>query len=215
MLLEKYSHIAVEGPIGVGKTSLARMLAAHLGDTCKLLLEKPERNPFLARFYDDPQRYALPVQLFFLFQRIQDLQDLLQPDMFSRATVTDFLIEKDPLFAQLTLSDDEFHLYQQMYKHLQPQSPVPDLVIYLQASPDKLIERVRRRGKPYEKSISEEYLKQLVESYSRFFLHYDAAPVFMVNSDNLNFVEKNQDFELLLERINQMSGGREFFSRGL
>ncbi|MBY0577724.1 MAG: deoxynucleoside kinase [Burkholderiales bacterium] len=215
MLFEKYSYIAVEGPIGVGKTSLARMLAAHFGDSCRLLLEKPERNPFLARFYDDPQRYALPVQLFFLFQRIQDLQELVQPDMFSRATVTDFLIEKDPLFAQLTLSDDEFYLYQQMYGHLQPQVPVPDLVIYLQASPEKLIERVKRRGMIYEKNITEDYLRRLVESYSRFFLHYNAAPVFMVNSDNLNFVEESHDFDLLLERIDRMRGGREFFNRGL
>lgn len=215
MLFERYSYIAVEGPIGVGKTSLARRLAECFGDSSRLLLERPERNPFLAKFYDDPQRYALPVQLFFLFQRIQDLQELVQPDMFSRATVTDFLIEKDPLFARLTLSDDEFHLYQQMYKHLQPQVPVPDLVIYLQASPDKLIERVKRRGTPYEKNITEDYLRRLVEAYSRFFLHYDAAPVFMVNSDNLNFVEESHDFDLLLERIDQMRGAREFFSRGL
>ena len=214
MLFEKYSYIAVEGPIGVGKTSLARCLAAHFGDHSRLLLEKPERNPFLARFYDDPQRFALPVQMFFLFQRIQDLQELIQPDMFSRATVTDFLIDKDPLFARLTLSDDEFHLYQQMYRHLQPQVPVPDLVIYLQASPDKLIERVRRRGAAYEKGITEDYLGRLVEGYSRFFLHYDAAPVFMVNSDNFNFIEESHDFDLLLERIERMRGGREFFSRG-
>ncbi len=214
MLFEKYSYIAVEGPIGVGKTSLARRLAARFGDHCRLLLEKPERNPFLARFYEDPQRFALSAQLFFLFQRIQELQELIQPDMFSRATVTDFLIEKDPLFARLTLGDEEYYLYQQMYKHLQPQVPVPDLVIYLQASPEKLIERVRRRNTAYERNITEDYLVRLVESYSRFFLHYEAAPVFMVNSDNLNFVEESNDFDLLIERIDRMRGGREFFSRG-
>jgi deoxyadenosine/deoxycytidine kinase len=210
--VDRFRHLVVEGPIGAGKTSLARRLAARL--SADLVLEQPDENPFLARFYQDMPRFALPVQLFFLFQRARMLEPLAQPDMFGRPVIGDFLIEKDPLFARITLSADELALYQKIYDALRPRSPAPDLVIYLQAQPATLIERVRRRAAGYERGISEEYLALLVEGYARFFYHYDAAPVLIVNSENLNFVERDSDFELLVSRVRAMRTRREFFNLG-
>jgi len=212
MSIEKHRYIVVEGPIGAGKTSLARRLSEHLGK--ELLLEDPDSNPFLGRFYEDPRRHALATQLFFLFQRTQQVAGLKQIDLFNRGTVADFILDKDPLFASLTLSDDELHLYQQIYSHLMPQAPTPDLVIYLQAAPDKLVERVRKRGMAYERHISSDYLVRLADAYSRFFYQFSAAPLLIVNSDYLNFVDASGDFDLLLRRITEMRGPREFFSRG-
>jgi deoxyadenosine/deoxycytidine kinase len=210
--LSKYKYIVVEGPIGVGKTTLAQRLAARLDSG--LLLERPEQNPFLTRFYQDMTRYALPTQLFFLFQRINQLRDLKQLDMFEKSTVSDFLLDKDPLFARLTLSNDEFALYQQIYDTLSPQAPHPDLVIYLQANPDTLQERVKRRAADYERPITPEYLALLAESYSKFFYHYSGAPLLIVNSERLNFVDDAADFDLLIQRIGAMRGQREFFNLG-
>ncbi len=212
MLPDKFRYIVVEGPIGVGKTSLARLLSERFDG--RPLLENPDANPFLPKFYQDIPRYALSTQLFFLFHRVSQLQGLAQMDMFDRLTIADFILDKDPLFARLTLNDDEFRLYHDIYRHLQPQTPRPDLVIYLQASVETLIERVRRRGQAYEKNISEHYMAQLAESYSRFFYHYNMSPLLIVNSDNLNFVDEPGDFDLLLQRVEQMRGGREFFSLG-
>jgi deoxyguanosine kinase len=210
--VDKLRHLVVEGPIGAGKTSLARRLASRLA--ADLVLEQPEENPFLAKFYDDMPRYALPTQLFFLFQRVRLLEPLVQPDMFRRAVVADFLLDKDPLFARITLSADELALYEKIYEALRLRAPAPDLVIYLQAQPAVLVERVRRRRVRYERDLGEDYLARLAEGYARFFYHYDAAPVLIVNSENLNFVERDADFELLVSRLRAMRSRREFFNLG-
>lgn len=207
---ERWRHIVVEGPIGVGKTSLARRLAERFH--AQPVLEDAQANPFIERFYRDSARYALPTQLFFLFQRIEQLRDLAQRDLFERAAVGDFLLEKDRIFAQLTLSDDELSLYRQIFDNLRPQAPAPDLVIYLQAQPEVLIERVFRRGIAMESAISEDYLRSLADEYSRFFHHYDAAPLLIVNTEHLNPVERDADFELLVQHMMQMKGRREFFN---
>jgi deoxyadenosine/deoxycytidine kinase len=211
-LPERLRYVVIEGPIGAGKTSLARLMAERcFGAT---LLEDPGANPFLAGFYRDPQRNALPAQLFFLFQRANQVRDLAQSDLFRKVTFADFMFEKDPLFASLTLRDDELKLYHQIYDHLKLQTPVPDLVIYLQATPQTLIDRVARRAATYERDISDDYLARLSGAYARFFHQYDAAPLLIVNSDNLNFVDSADDFDLLLQRIAAMRGPREFFSSG-
>ncbi|MDO8262529.1 MAG: deoxynucleoside kinase [Gallionella sp.] len=212
MLFDKYRYVVVEGPVGVGKTSLARRLAQHIA--AATLLEKPDENPFLAKFYQDQPRYALATQLFFLFQRGNEVRDLAQMDLFRLNTVADYLLDKDMLFARLNLSDAEFALYQQIYHTLQLQAPVPDLVIYLQAAPETLVERVRLRDQPYEQTISDAYLFRVAQGYSDFFYHYDAAPVLVVNTEHLNFEDGDEDFNLLLKRIEEMRGPREFFSRG-
>ena len=210
-VFERFRHVVIEGPIGVGKTSLARKLAARF--KLDLLLEEPQANPFLERFYRDSARYALPTQLFFLFQRVNQLRDLAQRDLFSQTAISDFLFEKDPLFARLTLGDDELALYQQIYDNLQPQTPTPDLVIYLQANTDTLVERVRRRGNPIESPMSEEYLRALSDAYSQFFHYYDAAPLLIINNEHLNPIDSDADFELLIKQIHGMKGRREFFNR--
>ena len=202
--------MVIEGPIGAGKTSLATKLAQHYA--AHTLLEQPESNPFLERFYRNQARYALPTQLFFLFQRVQQLGEVTQLDLFRSAVVADFLLEKDPLFARLTLADDELKLYEQIFLQLRPQAPLPDLVIYLQAPPDTLVERVLRRGNPIESGISETYLRSLSDSYTRFFHRYDDAPVLIVNTEHLNPIERAEDFELLLSRVDRMRGRREYFN---
>ena len=212
VLNPKYRYIVVEGPIGSGKTTLAKKLASHLG--AATLFEDPDANPFLPGFYQDPARHALPVQLFFLFQRSNQVRDLVQSDLFRGITVSDFMLEKDPLFARMNLNDAELALYRQIYDHLKPQAPQPDLVIYLQAGVETLIVRVRRRATAYETSIPDDYLVRLADTYARFFHHYDTAPLLIVNSDNLNFVDSPADFDLLLQRINALRGPREFFSLG-
>ena len=205
-------YIVVEGPIGAGKTSLARQLADHL--SADMLLEQPEDNPFLPRFYDDMQRFALPTQLTFLFQRVDQLRPLTQVDMFREPTISDFLLDKDPLFARLNLSDDEYALYDKVYRHLKPQTPAPDLVIYLQAPVDTLLSRVQIRGVSFEQSIPDEYLARLADAYARYFYLYDEAPLLIINSERLNFVDNPSHLRMLLARVGSMRARREFFNLG-
>ena len=212
MDLSKCRYIVVEGPIGAGKTSLARELAGALH--ADPLFEQPEDNPCLARFYEDRARFALPTQLTFLFQRVDQLRSLAQLDLFRRPTVADFLFDKDPLFARLNLTDDEYALYEKIYSHLKPQVPAPDLVVYLQAPVPVLVERVQRRGSDYERAVEESYLARVADTYTRFFYQYDGAPLMIVNSERLNFVDNPGHFALLLERIASMRGRREFFNLG-
>ncbi len=212
MNFDTYKYVVVEGPIGVGKTTLASKIAARF--EAQTLLEQPADNPFLERFYRDSARYALPAQMCFLFQRANQLRAMARADLFDAQVVSDFLLDKDPLFARLTLADDELNLYHQLYEQIHPQAPTPDLVIYLQASPETLIERVRKRGVSIESGISEPYLTRLCESYSRFFHDYDQAPLMIVNTEHLNPIGRDEDFELLLTHIKNMRGKREFFSRG-
>ena len=206
----KHRYIVVEGPIGCGKTSLANRLAQRMN--ASVLLEDPKGNPFLPLFYRDMRRYALPTQLFFLFQRVAQLEQLKQPDLFGKVTISDFTLAKDPLFARLTLDDAEYQLYNRIYEHVRPQAPVPDLVIYLQASVDTLFHRVRRRGIAMESGISEEYLRALSDAYTRYFYSYADSPLLIVNSERLNFVDVPAHLDLLVERMNALRGGREFFN---
>ncbi|MFM8557369.1 MAG: deoxynucleoside kinase [Betaproteobacteria bacterium] len=209
---ERYRHIVIEGPIGAGKTSLARRLAERFD--AELVLEEPADNPFLERFYRDSRRYALPTQLYFLFQRVAQLRELSQRDLFAQAVVGDFLLDKDPLFARLTLDDDELRLYQNILASVQPQAPIPDLVICLQAPPDTLIERIRRRGIEMETSISETYLRALIEQYSSYFYDYEAATLLIVNTERLNPVDSEEDFQTLVRHLAELRGRRSFFSVG-
>lgn len=209
-IFNKYPFIVVEGPIGSGKTTLARMLSEKF--STQLLSEKAEDNPFLARFYQDAKRYALPTQIFFLFQRARQIADINQIDMFSKPITADFFLEKDPLFARLNLNDEEYALYHQIYHHLQLKSPKPDLVIYLQTPLDALIERITERNIKYESDIPNEYIQRLSNAYSEFFHSYDAAPVLIVNNEKLNIIKDESALNLLIDRIDQIKGRREYFN---
>jgi deoxyadenosine/deoxycytidine kinase len=202
--------VAVEGPIGVGKTTLAKRLAENFNR--EVLLEQAEQNPFLERFYKNPKQTALAAQLFFLFQRAQQIQDLRQGDLFSPAHITDFLIAKDRLFARITLDADEYALYEKVYDQLTLNAPAPDLVIYLQAPTDVLMQRVRQRGIGYEQSIEHSYLEKINAAYSEFFLYYDDAPLLIINAAQIDFAQSDRDFALLLEQIGSIRHGRHFFN---
>ena len=206
----KLDYVVVEGPIGVGKTSLVRRLAETLGS--ETFLEQPQENPFLERFYQSPTQFALPTQLFFLFQRAKQIEQLKQGDMFRPGCVADFMLEKDSLFAQTTLDKDELHLYEQVYDHVKLDLPQPDLVIYLQAPVDTLMERIRRRGIAYEQYAQRDYLERLSDAYMQFFYRYNEAPLLMVNTAELNFVDDDRDFRLLIEHIESMGPGRHYFN---
>lgn len=203
-------YIVVEGPIGVGKTSLARRLAESFGS--ELLLEGAADNPFLERFYRNPREGALSTQLFFLLQRARQLQDLRQADMFRPVRVADFLMEKDQLFARLTLDDQEYKLYEQVYAHLTLDAPQPDLVIYLQAPVDVLQQRITKRGIRHEQHIDSAYLERLSQAYARFFHDYDAAPLLIVNAAHIDPVSSDADYQALLEQIARTRTGRHYFN---
>lgn len=207
---QRFRSVVIEGPIGVGKSSLAMKFAERFGYAP--LLEAPAENPFLTKFYRDSARYALPTQLFFLFQRIDQLRELAQRDLFSELIVSDFMIEKDPLFAGLTLSDEELSLYRKIYEVQRPQAPAPDMVIVLQASADALIERIRQRGVPMEQNMSEQYLRDLSEAYTQYFHHYDASPVLIVNTEQLNPIDREDDFNALIAQLAGFKGRRLYFN---
>jgi deoxyadenosine/deoxycytidine kinase len=202
--------VVVEGPIGVGKTSLARRLAHSFGS--ELILEQADENPFLERFYRNPRSAALQTQLFFLFQRTRQLEDIRQHDLFDKVRVADYLLDKDRLFAQLTLDEEEFALYEQVYARLSVDAPAPDLVIYLQAPVDVLLERIERRGIRYEQKIERSYLERLQEAYARFFHGYDAAPLLIVNAAQADFAGDARDYGQLLEQVLKIRRGRHYYN---
>lgn len=206
----RYRYVVVEGPIGVGKTSLARRLAKSFGS--ELILEQADENPFLERFYRNPRSAALQTQLHFLFQRTRQLEDMRQHDLFDTVRVADYLIDKDRLFAKLTLDEEEFALYDQIYERLATDMPTPDLVIYLQAPSDVLLERIARRGIRYEQQIEREYLEKLQEAYARFFHAYDVSPLLIVNAAQADFVSNEQDYGQLFEQIKRVRRGRHYFN---
>ena len=203
-------YIVIEGPIGVGKTSLARRLAHSLDS--ELLLEEAEANPFLERFYHNPRSAALPTQLFFLFQRARQIEELRQADIFSDTRISDFLIEKDRLFAEINLDRHELSLYDRVFESLDIESPAPDLVVYLQAPVDTLLFRIASRGVDYERRIARHYLERLNEAYAKFFHAFDASPLLIVNASTIDPIHNEQHYNVLLEEICRIRSGRHFFN---
>lgn len=208
--MSPHKFIVIEGPIGVGKTSLAKRLAKSFGS--ELVLEQADENPFIERFYKNPRAAALPTQLFFLMQRARQLEDIRQHDLFETVRVGDYLIDKDRLFARLTLDDEEYALYEQVYSRLTIDAPSPDLVIYLQAPVDVLLERIARRGIRYEQQIERGYLERLTEAYAKFFHDYDATPLLIVNAAAVDFVSNDQDYEQLFKEVMRIRRGRHYFN---
>jgi len=202
-------YIVVEGPIGVGKTSLVDLLSERLG--ARKLLEVAEDNPFLSNFYKDPRRYAFQTQLWFLLSRFRQQQELAQFDLFRQTLVADYLFAKDKIFAYLTLEDHELSLYERVHALLQVRVPTPDLVIFLQASTEALLERIAIRGKAYEREIDRKYLKDLNEAYTHFFFHYTASPLLVVNTSDIDFVNRREDFEDLIKRISESHAGMHYY----
>lgn len=203
-------YIAVEGPIGVGKTALARRLADSL--SADLVLEEIEENPFLERFYRDGRSAALPAQMFFLFARARQIEDLRQSDLFSNVRISDYLFTRDRLFAELNLDPEELKLYDQIAENLAVEAPVPDLLIYLQASVDVIMRRLAQRNTRYDRFVDRDYIEKLTDAYSRFFHAYDEGPLLIVNASQIDPVNNDADFEQLFQQIERTTGGRHFFN---
>ncbi len=212
-IFNRYPYIVVEGPIGSGKSTLAKLLANEYH--ANMFSEKAERNPFLPKFYEDMQHYALPTQLFFLFQRANQISELKQKDFFSSGVIADFFLQKDPIFAKLNLDDEEFKLYHQIYQHLELKAPTPDLVIYLQTPVELLRQRVQKRNINYEQRITREYLERIAESYSSYFHNNHDSNVLIVNNENIDLLEDKSALNILIDRINQISSIREYFNPSL
>ena len=208
-----HRYIAIEGPIGVGKTTLATLLAERW--SMRTLFERPQDNPFLERFYRDTTRHALATQLSFALQRASQAMEAAEIVTSGTPLMTDFLTQKSELFARLTLPDDEFQLYTDIAGRIQSDGPAPDLVIYLQASPEVLFSRIQKRALPMELQISDSYLRALCDAYNEFFYYYDATPLLTVNAEHLNPLASDEDLALLLERIETMRGRKEFFVKGV
>lgn len=204
------AFIAIEGPIGVGKTTLARRLSEDFG--ASLLLEQPEENPFLERFYENPRVAALPTQLSFLMTRVRQMRELRQNDLFTSTRIADFVLEKDRLFAEVTLDSDELELYEQVYAQLSLDAPRPDLVVYLQAPVDVLLRRIERRARNYERMIEPAYLSRLCARYTDYFYHYDASPLLIVNASEIDIVNNEKDYQALVDEIRSPPSGRRFFN---
>jgi len=203
-------YIAIEGPIGVGKTALARRLADSL--SADLVLEEVEENPFLERFYRDGRSAALPAQMFFLFARARQIEDLRQSDLFSKVRISDYLFTRDRLFAELNLDPEELRLYNQIAENLAVDAPVPDLLIYLQASVDAIMRRLAQRNTRYDRFVDRDYIEKLTDAYSRFFHAYDEGPLLIVNASQIDPVNNDADYEQLFQQIERTTGGRHFFN---
>jgi len=204
-----FKYVVVEGPLGVGKTTLAHQLAQTFG--ARLFLEQADRNPFLGKFYENPRQFAFQTQLFFLLERYRHQEELRQLPLFSQGTVSDYLFAKDRIFAYVNLTEAEFALYDQLYRLLIPKVLTPDLVIYLQAESPVLLERIRLRGRPYEQLMSEDYLKRLNQAYNDFFFYYRETPLLVVNTTHIDFVKNPQDYEDLLVQIKGMGVGTKYY----
>lgn len=207
--MENLRYIAIEGPIGVGKTSLTEMLAKEFSG--RILTEEVDSNPFLAKFYEDTRKYALQTQLFFLLSRYQQQKFMFQQELFNSSIVSDYLFAKDKIFAYLNLDENELSLYEQVFRLLDMRIPKPDLVIYLQASTEVLLDRIRKRNKDYEQNIKEDYLERLVEAYNRYFFYYNETPLLVVNTTDIDFVENPPDLVDLVREIKAMKGGAHHY----